>query len=544
MASPTSVREPGSVALSVVIAGGTVFDGTGGPGRTADVLIEQDRVVEIGPSPAEHGALVVDATGLAVTPGFINVLSHAWSAMQKDGSAESELRQGVTTEVFGESASPGPTSSAYAAFVRDFYGSWTRAEFAHLGDGLDDLVRGGVSPNVASFVGGANLRTLGAGFDDRRLTSSELQTICALLDEEMRDGALGLGTALIYPPGRFADTDELVALCEVVAAHDGLYISHLRSEGDAFSAAVDELMAINERAGVRAEIYHLKAAGRANWPLMADVIDRITVARDRGRAISANMYPYEAGGTSLASCIPPKYHEGGPEALAARLTDERQRRAMALDMTRGSAEFENLLLASGGGRGVLLLRDLTDGTDARGRTLDAVGADLGVGDEDALLEIVARDPWIQAAFFIIDPANIELGLAEPWVSIGSDSPAHPATPPWTDDATHPRTYGTFARVLGPYVRERGLFTFAEAVRRMTSLSADTLRLTNRGRLGPGYFADVVVLDPATVADTATWTEPHSYSVGVQHVLVNGEVAVLDGEATAARPGRRLRRGIV
>jgi N-acyl-D-amino-acid deacylase len=529
--------------LTVVVQGGTIYDGSGSPGVRLDVLIDGDRIVGIGHAPAEHAALVIDACGLAVAPGFVNVLSHAWAALQQDGSGASDLLQGVTTEVFGESASPGPLSDEYAAYLRSAYGDHTRTRFAHLGDGLDDLVGGGVSPNVASFVGGTNLRTLAAGFDNRPLTAAELRDSCALLDEELSDGALGVGTALIYPPGRFASTDELAALCEVIAAHDAVYISHLRSEAATFLEALDELFTLAERTGVRAEIYHLKAAGRSNWPKMGHAIERIEQARARGLAVTADMYPYEAGSTSLAACIPPRFHDGGVDALLTRLGDPAQCELIAAAMREDSGDFENLLLAAGGGSGVLLLRDLADGTPGNARRLDDLAREFGLDDEATLLEIVARDPFIWAAYFFIDPANIELGMVQPWVSIGSDASAHPNTAPWSERATHPRTYGTFARVLGHYSRDRGLIPLAEAIRRMTSLPADNLRLRDRGRLAPGAYADLVVLDPATVTDTATWTEPHSYARGVRDVLVNGVLAVHDGKVTAARPGRRLRRAI-
>ncbi|MEQ4304291.1 amidohydrolase family protein [Plantactinospora sp. B6F1] len=531
------------MSLSWVVRGGTVYDGTGAPGIPADVLVADDKVVGVGSAPAEHGGRVLDVTGLAVVPGFINVLSHAWAAMRIDGRAESELRQGVTTEVFGEADSPGPADARYGEYLRDVYETTLSAEFPRLGDGLDAIVRGGVAPNVASFVGGANLRYLGAGFADRPLTAAELDRVRGALAEELQDGALGVGTALIYPPGRFADTDELAALCEVIAAHDGLYISHLRSEGDRLLEALDELVTLTGRTGVRAEVYHLKAAGRANWPKMRSAIERIQAARDAGRRVSANMYPYEAGGNPLGSCIPPRFHEGGPAALAERLADPGQRAEMAAEMRAPSRDFENLFLAAGGGAGVLILRDLCDGTPAKGRRLSEVAATFGLGDAEALLEIIARDPWIPAVLFFVDPANIELGLRQPWVSIGSDASAHPAVPPWSEQATHPRTYGTFARVLGYYCRERRLFDLATAVHRMTGLPAETLRLPGRGRIAVGGYADLAVLDPATVLDAATWDDPHRYATGVRHVMVNGVLALRSGEPTGALPGRRLRRGV-
>lgn len=529
------------MSLSLVVAGGTVLDGTGCAGRPADVLVEGDRIVGVGAAPHEHSAAVLDATGLAVVPGFINILSHAWGSIQLDGSAASDLLQGVTTEVFGEATSPGPAGAEYAAYLRQDYGHQVAADFPRLSDGLDHIVGGGISPNVASFVGGDNLRHLGAGFANRSLSPAESDMVVAALAEEMQEGALGLGTALIYPPGRFADTQELSRLCAVVAAHDGLYASHLRSEGDRFLASLDELLALNEQTGVRAEVYHLKALGRANWPKMEMAVAKISAARSSGRDIGANMYPYEAGSNHLASCIPPHFQEGGPEALARRLSDPLERAEIRQVLREGRSDFEDLLRAAGGGEGVLLLRDLADGTATRGRRLSALADDWSMDEIDTLLEVTARDPWAPAAYFFIDPENIRLGLRQEWVCVGSDGTAHPATPPWTDDATHPRTYGTFARVLGRYTREDPLFSFEEAVRRLTSLPADRLRLRHRGRVRPGCYADLVVLDPATVADTATWADPHQYATGIRDVIVNGSLVVANGRVTQARPGRRLRR---
>lgn len=527
---------------SVVVRGGTVYDGTGGPGRRADVVIDGDVVALVGHAPEAVDALEIDATGQAVIPGLINVLSHAWGALQQDGSAASDVLQGVTTEVFGEAYTPGPSSPEFVELCAASYQADVRADFSRLSEGLAQLESLGVAVNVASSLGGHNLRLLGAGFEDRRLTSTELDRLRGLVAEEMQEGALGIGTALIYPPGNFTDTDELVSLCEVVGAYDGLYTSHLRSEGDQFLEALDELLEINARSGVRAEVFHLKAAGRANWPKMAQAIERIAAARAAGRSVSADMYPYEAGGTTLSACIPPQFHQGGPDALARRLADPGQCARMAAAIGSTSDDFENLFLAAGGGQGILVLDDLADETPTAGRRLAAIAEDLGLDEVQALLELVQRDPGVGAAFFIVAPAGIELGLRQPWVSVGSDALAHPATAPWTDTGTHPRTYGTFARILGHYSRDLGLFPFEEAVRRMTSQPAEVFRLAGRGRLVPGAFADVVVLDPSVVGDRATFEDPHRTAVGVSHVLVNGDLVVRDGAVTQRRPGRRLRRG--
>jgi N-acyl-D-amino-acid deacylase len=528
--------------VSIVVRGGTIYDGLGSPGRTADLAIDGDRIAAVGTVPDSDGARQIDATGLAVAPGFVNILSHAWGTLQAEPHGPSDLLQGVTTEVFGEGFSLGPSNADVLRAAGPERDPGQRMDFARLSVGLGYLESRGVAPNVASFVGGHNLRIIGGGLSDGRLSARATDRLCGILEEEMADGALGLGTALIYPPGSFADTAELVALSEVVARHDGLYISHMRSEGDQFLECLEELLEIGRRAGVRTEVYHLKAAGRANWPKMSAAIERIEAAHAAGQHTGANMYPYTAGGTALASAIPPPYHDGGPDALAARLADPGERAKMARDMAEPSAAWENLYLAAGGGQGIMLSsgREPDERTD--GRWLADVAAERGQADIDTLLDVVAASPAMSAMYFMIDENNLQLGLRQPWVSIGSDAGAVATRPPWTTRPIHPRTYGTFSRVLGHYCRELGLFPLAEAVRRMTSLPADTLRLAGRGRLSPGAFADVAVFDPTTVTDHASYRQPHVYAAGVRHVIVNGQPAVLDGELTGALPGRRLRRG--
>lgn len=533
------------MALTRVVRGGTVYDGSGSDGVRADVGIEGDRVVLVGTDlPDAPGAEVVDATGLAVTPGFVNVLSHAWESLQRDGSGASDLLQGVTTEVFGEAFSLGPSDDSIRPLLDSLSAEPTgsRLVFDRLGDGLDHLQSLGVAPNVASFVGGHNLRILGAGYDDRPLTPAELDRLEGLMDEEMTDGALGIGTALIYPPGRFARTDELTELCRVVGRHGGVYISHLRSEGDQFLECLEELISIGREAECAVENYHLKAAGRHNWHKMQLAIDRISSARDAGQPVTADMYPYTAGGTALMSAIPPQFHVGGPQALLERLAEPSIRREVVAALHRHSDDFENLFLAAGAGEGVQFVNDPAD-ISAAGLSLVEVAGQLGHADPaEALVDVVLRAPDTGVLYFIADEANVELGLSQPWVSIGSDAVAHSARSPFTDDGTHPRTYGTFARFLGHYVRDRGVTTFADAIRRMTSLPATTLGLAGRGSLAPGSYADVVVLDPQRVRDNATYADPHRYAEGIRHVLVNGDVVVRDGAVTQARPGRRLRRG--
>jgi N-acyl-D-amino-acid deacylase len=528
------------MTLSLTIRDGLVYDGTGAPPVRADVGIEGDRIVVLGDLP-DTDAPTIDATGLAVSPGFINMLSHAWASLQLDGAGPSELLQGVTTEVFGEAFSPGPTTPDFITLVRNGLGFDARCDFDRLSEGLDHIEKSGVTMNVASFLGGANLRVAGAGMDNRPLTAAELDRLRGLVEEEMAEGALGIGTALIYAPGNYATTDELVALCEIVGAHDGLYISHLRSEGDAFLECLDELIDIGQRASCRAEVFHLKAAGTANHPKMAQAIDRIQQARDAGQPVSADMYPYTAGGTALAAAIPPAFHAGGAGALLERIDDSASRAEILTALRSPSTEFENLFLAANNGEGIGLAADLADGTPAAGRSLMAVAADLGIDDPaEALLRIVRGNPSMSAIYFLMSEDNVELGLQQPWVSFGSDSQTMDVTA--ARGPAHPRSYGTFARVLGHYRRDRGLFTLEEAIRRMTSLAADTLRLPDRGRLVAGAAADVVVFDPDAIGDVATYEQPHAYATGVHHVVVNGVAVVRDGDVLDARPGRRLRRG--
>ncbi|MEU7893979.1 D-aminoacylase [Nonomuraea sp. NPDC049152] len=532
------------MSTTLVIRGGTVHDGSGGPGRAADVLVNGDRIVAVGPGAGGDDAPVLDATGLVVAPGFVNVLSHAYFTLERDGRGLSDLYQGVTTQVFGEGISIGPFTPAVRTQVEpglepdDPPLVWDR-----LSEFLAHLEGKGVVQNVASFVGAHNLRMIGAGSDDRPMTVTELSHVRGVLDEELADGALGLGSALIYPPGCFASTDELVALCEVVARHDGMYISHMRSEGDHFLEAVDELIEIGRRAGLRAEIYHLKAAGRHNWPKMARAVERVEAARASGQPVTADIYPYLAGQTQLAASIPPDFHDGGYEALAARLADPAERARIREAVVTPSERWENLYLATGGAGGVMLLPD-PNGPAAEYRGLSLLQAAEGHGTDpvEMLLQLVEQEPALHAMYFMMDEEALRTALRNPWVSVGSDAPTYATESPYADAPTHPRAYGTFARILGRYVREQSLLTLGEAVRRMTSLPAGNLGLRDRGLLAAGNYADIVVFDPDTVGDLGTYEEPHQYATGVRHVVVNGQTAFADGVPTGLLPGRALRRG--
>lgn len=526
--------------IDLVVRGGMVADGTGGPLRRADVAISGDRIVAVGEVPPADAA-ELSAAGAVVAPGFINVLSHAYGTLQQDPRGLSDLYQGVTTEVFGEGFSLGPVSGAMGKVIdADPQAPGVRMNWPRLNDFLDHMATTGVGPNIASFVGAHNLRMIHAGAEDRALSKDELASACQILDDELTGGALGVASALIYSPGSYASTAELTAYAHVLAKHDALYISHVRNEADRLLDAVEELIEIARVTSARAEVYHLKASGRQNWPAMTKAIEKIQQARDAGLSISADIYPYEAGATTLGACIPPQLHEGGRVELLARLSDPETRAVIKAAIAHPGADWENLYLGSGGASGILLLGGIEP--DVSGLTLAQVAAVRGDTDPiDTLLDLVSADPDLLAAYFEMTEENIHLALQSTWVSICSDSEAMAAQPPFTENPTHPRAYGAFARILGPYVRG-GILTLEDAVRRMTSLPAQNLRLLDRGQIRVGAFADLVVFEPDEVADLATYRQPHRYAAGMRHVLINGTIAFQDGQPTGRLAGRALRRG--
>ena len=526
-----------------VIRGGLVADGSGGALQPGDVVVEADRITGITPPGAAVEGDEIDATGMVVAPGFINVLSHAYYSLQLDPRGLSDLLQGVTTLVFGEGWSLGPCTEPMLGKAGRDAPDGVQAAWPRLAEALRALETGGVALNVASFVGAHNLRELSAGDTDRPLTQAEKDRACAVLAEELADGALGVASALIYPPGCFADTRELAAWCDVVAQHDGLYISHMRSEGARLLESLDELTGLAQATGVRAEVYHLKAAGQDNWPKMQAALDRIEHARARGLRVTADIYPYTAGMTSLSACIPPRYHDGGVSALRDRLADPGTRAGIARDIVTESGTWENLYLAAGGASGILLLGGLeAAGAPYLGQTLAEAAAAAGADPVELLLDLVCDAPQLLAAYFIIDEDNMRAALTRPWVAICSDSEAPATEGRFLATLTHPRAYGSFARVLGRYARDERLLPLPEAVRRMTALPAQTLRLDRRGRIAPGYFADIAVFDPDAIADDATYDAPHRYARGVAHVLVNGVPEVRDATFSGAAAGRALHRG--
>jgi N-acyl-D-amino-acid deacylase len=530
-------------AFDVLIRGGTVYDGTGAAPRRADVGIRGDRIAGVGPLADVPATLTIDAAGLAVAPGFVNMLSWSTESLLVDGRSQGEIRQGVTTQIFGEGSSMGPLTDAMKRRMRDEMGdikyeiTWTT-----LAEYLQELQRRGVSQNVASFIGATTIREHVIGLEDRQPTPAQLDEMRALVRREMEAGALGIGSSLIYAPAFYATTEELIELCKVAAEYRGKYISHIRSEGNRLVEAVDELIRIAREAKIPAEIYHLKAAGQANWPKMDTVIARIEAARKEGLQITADMYTYTAGATGLDAAMPPWVLDGGYEAAYKRLADPETRKKIAHAIRTPSAEWENLYLAAGSAARVLLvdfkserLKPLT------GRTLAEVAKTRGEDPVDTIMNLVLEDrSRVGTVYFMMSEDNLRKQIRLPWISFGSDAPSMAPEPPFTRSSTHPRAYGNFARLLGRYVREEKVIPLEEAVRRLTGLPASNLELDRRGFLRDGMFADLVVFDPAAVLDRATFEKPHQYATGMRHVFVNGTHVLKDGEHTGAKPGRALR----
>ena len=529
-------------AFDVLIRGGTVYDGTGAPGRRADVALRGDRIAAVGALEGATAATVVDASGLAVAPGFINMLSWSTESLLVDGRSQGEIRQGVTTEIFGEGASMGPLTPAMKQRIVKEQGdlkydiTWTT-----LSEYLKDLERRGVAPNVASFIGAATLREYVVGLDDRAPTPEELERMRALVRQEMEAGALGIGSSLIYAPGFYAKTGELIELCKAAAPYRGKYITHMRSEGNRLEESVDEVLRIAREAGVPAEIYHLKAAGRANWAKMDRVLKTINGARAQGLRITADMYTYTAGATRLDAAMPPWVLDGGWDAAFTRLRDPQQRAKIAAAIRTPTSDWENLYLAAGSPERVLLVGFKSDALKPlTGKTLAQVAAMRGKSAEETIMDLVAEDESrVATIYFLMSDENVAKQMRQPWISFGSDAESMAPEPPFTKSSTHPRAYGNFARLLGKYVREDKVLTLDDAVYRLTGLPAANLELDRRGFLREGMFGDVVVFDPATIADRATFDNPHQYAAGMRHVFVNGVQVLKDGEHTGAKPGRAL-----
>jgi N-acyl-D-amino-acid deacylase len=526
-------------AYDVVIRRGTVYDGSGTTPFVADVAILGDSIAAIGDIP-ENGRIEIDASGLAVSPGFINMLSWATESLIEDGRSQGDIRQGVTLEVMGEGESMGPLSDTLRADMLSQQGDITYPiTWRTLRGYQDSLVKKGVSTNIASFVGATTVRINHVGWDDREPTPVELEAMQAEVRQAMEEGALGVGSSLIYAPAFYAKTPELIALMKAAAPYGGMYISHMRSEGARLEEAVEELITIARESGARAEIYHLKAAGEENWPKMERVLARVDAARAAGLEITADIYPYTAGATGLDAAMPPWVQEGGYAAWARRLQDPVIRKRVAQEMRTPTDQWESLLLAAGSPERVVLAGFKADSLKQyTGKTLAAVAKLRRTSVEETAMDLVVKDgSRVGTIYFIIDEDNIAAQIRKPWVSVGSDAGSLATEGKFLKSNTHPRAYGTFARFLGKYVRDDSVITLPEAIRRLTTLPATNLRIARRGALKPGYHADVVVFDPRIIRDNATFEQPHQYATGVRDVFVNGVQVLKDGEHTGATPGR-------
>jgi N-acyl-D-amino-acid deacylase len=527
----------------VVLRGGTIYDGTGAEPVTGDVVIVGDSIVAIGDGAGWRGTTEVDVMGLAVAPGFINMLSWGTESLLHDGRGLSDVLQGVTLEVFGEGTSMGPITDTMRKEMLAEQGDITfDIPWTTLGEYLEHMVAKGVSVNVASFVGATTVRIHELGYANRAPTPDELARMQDLVRAAMREGALGVGSSLIYAPAFYARTDELVALMQAAAPFGGMYISHLRSEANQLLEAVDELITIARESGAPAEIYHLKQAGADNWPKLDSVIARIEAARASGVRITTDMYTYTAGATGLDAAMPPWVQEGGYEAWANRLKDAAVRRQVMREMRTPTNAWENLMLLTGSPERVILVGFKADSLKRHtGKTLAALAQEYGLSPEEMAIELVIRDgSRVGTVYFLMTEDNVRRQLQLPYMSFGSDGGALAPEGAFLKSATHPRAYGNFARVLGRYVRDEGLLTLEQAVHKLSGLPAEHLKLRRRGTLAVGQHADVVVFDPATIADRATFEAPHQLAVGVRHVFVNGVGVVKDGVHTGATPGRVVR----
>lgn len=526
----------------VILRGGTVYDGLGTPPIEADVAIDGDRIAAIGDLSRATARETFDVRGRAVAPGFINMLSWANESLIEDGRGMSDIKQGVTLEVMGEGVSMGPLNDVMKVMARERQSDiHYDIEWTTLGEYLDYLVSRGISPNVASYVGATTVRIHEVGFEDRPPTDGELGRMRELVREAMREGALGVGSSLIYAPANFADTDELIALVQVAAEFGGAYISHIRSEGNRLEEGVQELIKIASVAGVPAEIYHLKASGRENWHKLQSVFSLIESAQAAGLDITADMYTYPAGATGLNATMPLWVQEGGHDAWVERLRDPDIRARVIEEMRQPTNEWENFFVQAGPENIILLAFSNPDLKPLTGKTLAEVAEERGISAADAAIDLVIEDDSrVGAAYFLMSEDNVRRKMTKPWVSFASDSAALATEGVFLLSNPHPRAYGTFARVLGKYSRDEGLVALTEAIRRMTSLPAYNIGIRDRGQLAEGYFADVVVFDPRKIADHATFAEPHQYATGVDHVFVNGEHVLKWGEHTGALPGRVVR----
>lgn len=535
----------GSKKYDTIIRNGMVYDGNGAAPFKADIGIKNDTIAFIGDLSKESAKNEVDAKGMAVSPGFINMLSWAPVSLIEDGRSQGDIRQGVTLEVFGEGESMGPLNAKMKGDMQKDQ-SLIKYEVAWntLGEYMQWMEKKGISTNIASFVGATTIRTNVIGEDNRDPTPAEMERMKALVTQAMEEGALGVGTSLIYPPAFFAKTQELIELCKAAAPYGGVYISHMRSEGNKLTEAVEELITIAKEAGVHGEIYHLKAAGISNWGKMDSVIRRVERARKEGIDIAANMYTYTAGATGMTAALPPSLQDGGFGKLWQRLQDPKTREAMKKAMKTNAPDWENLYYGAGSADKVLLLGFRRDSLfKYAGKSLAEVAKLRNTTPEDVAIDLIIQDSSrVEVAYFLMSEENVRKQVAIPWVSFGSDAASMATEGKFIQQSSHPRAYGNFARVIGQYVREERLLPLELAIHKLSKLAATHLHIQKRGELKVGNYADILIFDPAKVKDKATYEKPHQYAEGMQHVWVNGVQVLKEGEHTGEKPGRFVKGG--
>lgn len=528
----------------ILIKNGTIADGSGSPTYIGSVGVNADTIAAVGKLKAT-GTVEIDATGLVVAPGFINVLSWATESLIEDGMSLSDIMQGVTLEVFGEGWSMGPLNgdlkkklqlpTAQGDIKYDI-------DWNSLDEYLQSLTKRGISPNVASFIGATTVRINHIGYEDRAPTDQELISMQNMVKEAMEGGALGVGSSLIYAPAFYSTTEELIALCKIASDYDGLYISHMRSEGNRLLQSVDELIRIADEADIRAEIYHLKMGGKENWNKYDEVVRKIDSARTAGLKITTNMYTYVAGATGLDASMPPWVQEGGYEKWAERLKKPKIRKRVLKEMKTQTDKWENLMAAAGNSDNLLLVGFENDSLrHYTGKTLTEIAKIHGKSPEETAIDMVIADgSRVGTVYFLMSEENLKKQIALPYMSFGSDAASQAPEGVFLNSNAHPRAYGNFSRLLGKYVRDEQIISIEEAVRKLTSLPASNLKIKKRGSLIKGYFADLAIFNPETIQDHATFTDPHQLSSGMIHVLVNGKQVLENGDHTGAMPGRVVR----
>jgi len=532
----------GCTKYDTIIRNGNIYDGTGGKPYPADLAIQGDKIVKIAPNIPERGKEEIDASNMAVSPGFINMLSWATTSLIADGRSLSDIKQGVTLEVFGEGGSMGPLNKQMKEDEKASMGEFKYdIDWTTLGEYLESLERRGISTNVASFIGATTLRIHEIGYEDRPPTDREMENMRNLVRQAMEEGALGIGSSLIYAPAFYSSTEELIELCKIASDYNGMYISHLRSESNQFLEALEELITISEKAGIRAEVYHLKAGGVKNHYKMDQAIARIDAARKRGLDISTDMYTYIAGATGLDAHMPPWVQEGGYNKWVERLKDPDIRAQVKQEMTIDTDEWENLGYLAGPDGVLFAGFKNSDLRQYIGKTLKEVADELGKHYADVAMDFVIQDgSRVDVVYFLMSEENVKKQIQLPYISFGSDAGSLAPEGDFLKYNPHPRAYGNFARLLGKYVREEKLIPLEEAVYKLSGLSADKLKIKDRGYLKKGNFADVVIFDPETIQDHATFANPHQLATGVHHVFVNGMQVLKDGEHTGKTPGRVVR----